>query len=153
MTILHQFFIHRTTFNGHSYKHCLIMTHSTNFDSKTIANVHMQVTEARVFVVTAPAVTDTNPKMISANSCCWQLKQRNGGFMSTAMVNTIILPLSKEVSMFLTNWWYNVFKGGRAVSHLLWYFISFLLELPKKIENFQKKNIYSLIIIRMRIPK
>jgi hypothetical protein len=87
MAILHQFFVHWTKLNGHSFKHCLlIMTHWTNFDAKTIAHVEVeQVAKAREFAVTAPSKS-----LMIANSCCWQSKQPNSDIMSTAMENTII---------------------------------------------------------------
>jgi hypothetical protein len=64
------------------------MTHWKNLNAKTTAllEVQEQLTEAGEFVVTARA----NTLMISANSCCWQLKHRNSDTMSTKMVNTII---------------------------------------------------------------
>jgi hypothetical protein len=74
------------------------MRHWTNFDAKTIAIVMAeQMLKAREFVVTAYTAES---KMISANSCCWQLKQRNSDIMSTAMESTIIPSRRKRVSEF-----------------------------------------------------
>jgi hypothetical protein len=62
------------------------MTHWTNFDAKTIARaVVIEVTEAHEFVIVAAA-----DAFVNANLCCWQLKQRNNGTMSTDIMNTII---------------------------------------------------------------